>query len=61
MCIDNNYRSFAAYSNSGGGQVVYIAHDGPAGHEHENVGQHVLLLRVPERVCKLPTILHAGK
>ena len=38
-------------------EVLYIANDGPAGHQHEEVGEHVLFLRVPEWVGKLPTVL----
>lgn len=45
------------HSNGGRLQVVDIAHNGPTGHEHEEVGEHVLFLRVPEWVGKLPTVL----
>ena len=36
---------------------MYVAHNSPAGHQHEQVGKHVLLLGVPERVCKCPVVL----
>ena len=45
------------HPNCGWLEVLYIANDCPAGHQHEEVGEHVLFLRVPEWVGKLTTIL----
>ena len=38
-------------------EVLYVAHDSPARHQHEEVGEHVLFLRVPEWISKFSTVL----
>lgn len=48
------------YLYPSGAEVVDVTDNGPAGHELEEVGQHVLLLGVPERVCKFTSILRRG-
>ena len=47
--------------NGGGLQIVDITNNGPACHQHEEVSQHVLLLRIPERISKFSSILEGGK
>ena len=38
-------------------EVVHVTDDGPAGHQHEEVREHVLFLGIPEGVCEFSPIL----
>lgn len=49
------------HPNCGWLQVLNVANDGPASHQHKQVGEHVLFLRVPERVGKFTTVLQGKK
>ena len=45
------------YLHLGWLKIENVTHDCPAGHKHEKIGEHILLLGVPKRVCKFSSVL----
>ena len=36
---------------------MHVTDDGPTGHQHGKIREHILFLGVPERIGKLPAVL----
>ena len=39
------------------GEIPHVTHDGPGGHHHVDVGEHVVLGAVPESLSELWVVL----